>query len=106
MRLLKKLAIIGVVAWFATGTLVNADDGQELLKGKDCVGCHKLDAKAVGPSYKQIAEKYKGDANAKEALVKKVKTGGAGNWGQIPMPPHPKLEEEEIGKIIDWVLTQ
>jgi cytochrome c len=69
------------------------------------MSCHAVDKKLVGPSYKDVAAKYKGDAGAAEALAAKVKAGGKGVWGQIPMPPN-NVTPEEAKKLATWVLTQ
>ena len=78
---------------------------EALAKAKNCMSCHAVDKKLVGPSYKDVAAKYKGDAGAAEALAAKVKAGGKGVWGQIPMPPN-NVTPEEAKKLATWVLTQ
>ena len=78
---------------------------EALAKAKNCMSCHAVDKKLVGPSYKDVAAKYKGDAGAVEALATKVKAGGKGVWGQIPMPPN-NVTPEEAKKLATWVLTQ
>ena len=78
---------------------------EALAKAKNCMSCHAVDKKLVGPAYKDVAAKYKGDAGAAEALAAKVKAGGKGVWGQIPMPPN-NVTPEEAKKLATWVLTQ
>ena len=78
---------------------------EALAKAKNCMSCHAVDKKLVGPSYKDVAAKYKGDAGAAEALAAKVKAGGKGVWGQIPMPPN-NVTEDEAKKLVAWVLSQ
>ena len=78
---------------------------EALAKAKNCMSCHAVDKKLVGPSYKDVAAKYKGDAGAAEALAAKVKAGGKGVWGQIPMPPN-NVTPEEASKLAAWVLSQ
>lgn len=78
---------------------------EALAKAKNCMSCHAVDKKLVGPSYKDVAAKYKGDAGAAEALAAKVKAGGKGVWGQIPMPPN-NVTPEEAKKLVTWVLSQ
>ena len=78
---------------------------EALAKAKNCMSCHAVDKKLVGPSYKDVAAKYKGDAGAAEALATKVKAGGKGVWGQIPMPPN-NVTPEEAKKLVSWVLSQ
>ena len=71
------------------------------------MGCQREVAKKViGPPYKDVAKKYKGDSTAEAKLVLKVKTGGSGNWGAIPMAPHPNLKDADIHAMVKWVLAQ
>lgn len=83
----------------------HGDDAQTLAKNSACMSCHGVDKKIVGPAYKEVAKKYAGDKEAKDKLVAKVRTGGKGVWGQIPMPPNPQVKKEDVEKIIDWVLS-
>jgi cytochrome c len=69
-----------------------------------CLSCHQVETKVVGPAFKEVAAKYKGDAQALATLSAKVKSGGQGVWGAIPMPPAQSLNDEEIGKLVRWVL--
>lgn len=78
---------------------------EALAQAKGCLVCHKVDMKVVGPAYKDVAAKYKGDAGAFEMLVAKAKSGGTGTWGQIPMPPQAHVPEEDLRTIIKWVLS-
>ena len=82
-----------------------ADDPLALATSSGCLGCHQVDTKLVGPSYKEVAEKYKGDAGAFDMLVDKVMNGGSGTWGQVPMPPNAHVGEEKIRTIVTWVLS-
>ena len=69
-----------------------------------CLSCHQVDAKVVGPAFKEVAAKYKGDAKAPAALAAKIKSGGQGVWGAIPMPPAQNLSDDEIARLARWVL--
>ncbi|MCG2576825.1 c-type cytochrome [Dechloromonas sp. XY25] len=84
-----------------------AADGEAIVKKARCVACHAVDQKRVGPAYKEVAAKYKGDAKAPAALFDKVRHGGSGNWGQVPMIPHPadKISDEDLKAAIHWVLS-
>ena len=82
---------------------VHADEA--LAKSKNCMSCHAVDKKLVGPAYKDVAAKYKGDAKAPAALAAKIKAGGKGVWGEIPMPPN-NVTPEEAAKLAAWVLAQ
>ena len=77
----------------------------ELAKQKNCLACHAAAKKLVGPAYKDIAAKYKADKNAQATLVKKVREGGVGVWGQIPMPANPQVNEQEAQALVKWVLS-
>jgi cytochrome c len=78
---------------------------QDLSQKSGCVACHAIDAKLVGPSYNDIAAKYAGDDDAVAALSGKVKNGGSGVWGQIPMPPNVSVSDENINKLVTWILS-
>ena len=78
---------------------------EALAKAKNCMSCHAIDKKLVGPAYKDVAAKYKGDAGAVDKLATKVKTGGKGACGEIPMPPN-NVTPEEAKKLVTWVLSQ
>lgn len=72
----------------AAAGAASADPAEDLLKKYACVACHAIDTQLVGPAYKKVAEKYRTDKKAEAMLVQKILNGGAGTWGQIPMPPH------------------
>lgn len=92
------MAVAGVVAGQA-----HADEA--LAKAKNCFSCHAVDKKVVGPAYKDVATKYKGDKGAVDKLAAKIKTGGKGTWGEIPMPPN-NVTDDEAKKLATWVLSQ
>jgi cytochrome c len=84
---------------------VDAPRGQNIANANACMGCHAVDRKLVGPSFQQIAAKYKGDAQAPAKLAHKVKEGGSGVWGMIPMPAHQSMSDADIRSVVDWVLA-
>lgn len=94
------------IAMVAAGIVMagQAQADEALAKAKNCMACHAIDKKLVGPAYKDVAAKYKGDAKAPEMLAAKVKAGGKGTWGQIPMPPN-NVTPEEAHKLVAWVLS-
>ncbi|CAJ0792890.1 hypothetical protein LMG7141_02721 [Ralstonia condita] len=100
-------AVLASLALSATPALaaVDAARAQSLANQNACLGCHAVDHKLVGPAYKDVAAKYKGDASAEARLMKKVREGGMGNWGQIPMPANPKISDADLKTVIDWVLA-
>ena len=77
----------------------------DLAKHYACIACHGIEQRIVGPGFKEVAQKYAGDATAKQALLRKVRDGGAGVWGAIPMPGQPQVVEADLVVIIDWVLA-
>ncbi|WP_112170170.1 c-type cytochrome [Paraburkholderia unamae] len=93
------------VAGFASPAFAAVADGMKVAQTNACMGCHAVDRKLVGPSFKDIAAKYKGDAAAQAKLEKKVRDGGAGVWGAIPMPSHPGMSAADIHSVVGWVLA-
>lgn len=83
-----------------------ADDGAELAKKKNCLTCHAPDKKIVGPAYKDVAAKYKGNKDAAAMLATKIIKGGTGTWGPVPMPANPQVNEAEAKTLVAWVLAQ
>ncbi|MES9815795.1 MAG: c-type cytochrome [Candidatus Thiodiazotropha sp.] len=80
-------------------------DALALATQSGCMACHQVATKVVGPAYTEVAAKYKGDAAALDMLVGKVKSGGVGTWGQVPMPPNAHVSDDNIRTIVSWVLT-
>ena len=78
----------------------------ELAKAKNCLACHAVDKKVVGPAYQDVAAKYAKDKDAPAKLAKKIREGGVGAWGQIPMPANPQVSAEEATKLVNWLLGQ
>jgi cytochrome c len=95
------------VSVFATLSLVSgaAVASADLAKAKNCMACHALDKKLVGPAYKDVAAKYASDKGAAAKLAKKIREGGTGVWGQVPMPANPQVSEAEAQTLAQWVLT-
>jgi len=83
----------------------NAFASEALAKKYNCLACHTVDKKLVGPSYLEVAAKYKGDAGAEAKLITKLKNGGAGVWGQVPMPPNASVPDADIKTLAKWVLS-
>jgi len=79
--------------------------GQALMQKNGCGACHAVDKKIVGPAYQDVAAKYKGDAGALAKLSQKVKTGGAGVWGPVPMPPNPQVADGDVKALVSWILN-
>lgn len=97
---MKKLTAIALIAFSTTGAWANAD----LAKKNNCLACHAVDKKIVGPAYQDVAKKYAGQADAEAALTKSIKAGGSGKWGPIPMPPQAQLSDADAKALAVWVL--
>ena len=78
----------------------------ELAKKHNCMACHQVDTKLIGPSYKDVALKYKVQKDAVQKLADKVKKGGTGVWGNVPMPPNAAVPDADIRTLVAWVLAQ
>ncbi len=106
MRLIALLSGAAVGLGMA-GNAVAADAAKAdaLLKKHNCVACHQLDKKAVGPAYKELAKKYKGQKNVAAKLAEKVKKGGQGVWGPVPMPPNAAVPDADIKVMVEYVLS-
>lgn len=96
------MGVVAVSAFLFIST-VQADAG--LAKSSGCMACHKVDQKLVGPSYKDVAAKYKGDSAAAASLAGKVKNGTKGVWGPIPMPPNANVSDENVKTLVKWILS-
>jgi cytochrome c len=106
---MKAALIVSTAVSFAALALSGAamaQDAAKLAQEKACLACHAVDKKLVGPSYKDVAAKYKADKNAEANLAKKIRAGGAGVWGQVPMPPNAGVSEKEAAILAKWVLSQ
>ena len=102
---MKRLAIF-VAVGAAIAASLPAHANEELAKKHACLACHAVDKKLVGPSYKDIAGKYRSDAGAEARLFDKVKKGSQGAWGQVPMPPNPGVPDGDVRTLVKWILSQ
>ena len=94
-----------VLALAGAAFALPAHADEALAKKHNCTACHAVDKKLVGPAYKDVAAKYKGK-NAAATLEQKVKKGGQGVWGPVPMPPNPAVPDADIKKLVGWVLSR
>jgi cytochrome c len=78
---------------------------QDLAQKKNCMACHAVNQKVIGPSYKEVATKYAGQPDAVAKLVPKVLKGGSGVWGAVPMPANPQVNEAEAKQLVQWIMT-
>ena len=96
------MMLMAVSALVSTSAFAQAD----LAKAKNCLACHAVGSKLVGPAYKDVAAKYAGQKGAEDKLVQKVMKGGSGVWGPVPMPANPQVSEAEARSLVTWVLSQ
>ena len=101
MRKLPASLLIAMTAVAAAPAFAQAD----LAQKKNCMACHAIDKKLVGPSYKDVAAKYAGQKDAVDKLAQKVVKGGSGSWGAVPMPANPQVTEAEAKQLVQWILT-
>ncbi|MBV8678873.1 MAG: c-type cytochrome [Aquitalea sp.] len=98
-KMLLAALLLGTVAAPAMANL-------QLAQKNNCLSCHAVDHKVVGPAYKDVAKKYAGDKGAEAKLIAKVKAGGSGVWGPVPMPPNSQVSDADIKTLVKWVLSQ
>lgn len=101
---MKRLVCVAALA--ALAAALPAAANEELAKKHACFACHSVDKKLVGPSYKDVAAKYRSDKGAEAKLVAKVKKGGTGVWGQVPMPPNAAVPDADLHALVKWILSQ
>lgn len=109
-RLGKMTGMVAGLAMLAGGSAALAADMPASAASAGCTACHKIDQKLIGPAWQDVSARYKGDPAAREALIEKVKKGGAGNWtevtGGIPMPPNsPRVSDADIAALVDFILA-
>jgi cytochrome c len=100
-------ALLSGVSLLAAGAAQGADAkaAEQLANKSGCLACHTTDKKVVGPAYKEVAAKYRGQKDAEAKLIAKVKNGGQGVWGTIPMPPNTGVKDEDIKTLVQWILS-
>lgn len=106
---MKVLKLIACVPLALAGSLVqaapDAAEVQQILSKNACLACHAVDTKMIGPAYRDVAAKHADDPAAAETIAGHIKNGSSGVWGAIPMPPNPGITDEEIAKVVEWVLA-
>ena len=96
-----------IAACLLGAPFAHADDGEAIYESTGCKACHTIDQKRMGPTYKDVAAKYKGNPDAPAMLAKKIRDGGEGTWGTVPMPAHPadRISDEELKIVVAWILS-
>lgn len=84
---------------------VDPAEVHDILQKNACLACHAVDKQVVGPAYRDVAEKHKDDADAADVVAQHIRLGSTGVWGQIPMPPNPGISDEDLAKVVEWVLA-
>ncbi len=98
---MNRFMLVAALALAFAGPAVASED---LAKKNGCTACHGVDKKIVGPAFKDIGKKYAGNAKAEATLVEKVKKGGVGVWGQVPMPPNANTSDADAKTLVKWIL--
>jgi len=99
------LGALAMMAAVPASAVLDNAAAEALMKKDNCAVCHAVDKKLVGPAYVDVAAKYRGDKDALAKLSKKVKEGGSGVWGPIPMPPNSTTSDADIKALVTWILT-
>ncbi|MCU0942547.1 MAG: c-type cytochrome [Hydrogenophaga sp.] len=102
--LISTVAALGALA-VAPAQAFDAAAAKALAAKSACLACHAVDRKLVGPSYKEVAAKHKGQADALEKVAARIKSGGAGMYGAVPMPAQPNLKDDELKLLAAWILA-
>ncbi len=102
----QRISLLVAAAALTFSGVAAAQDAAKLAQEKACLACHAMDKKVVGPSYKEVAAKDKSDKNAEANLAKKIRAGGVGVWGQVPMPPNTTVSEKEAVVLSKWIMSQ
>ncbi len=105
MKTLVSGVALAFIAAFAAAP-ARAQNVDDLLKKHACLSCHAVDKKLVGPAYKEVAAKYRTQKDAQKLLVEKVKKGGVGVFGQVPMPPNAGVSDADLNAMVKWILAQ
>ncbi|MGE4159072.1 MAG: c-type cytochrome [Planctomycetota bacterium] len=119
MNIPKALMILPIAGYFFIGSVVLAEEekkaadkpevdaakAREILTKNACTACHNEETKIVGPAYKDVAAKYKDDPEAAKKLFDKVRAGGQGTWGEVPMPPQTTISDDELKLVVNFILS-
>jgi cytochrome c len=102
---MKRSLLLVLTAGVLVSNAALAADPAELAKSKNCLACHSVQNKMIGPAYKDVAAKYAGQKDAEDKLVQKVLKGGSGTWGAVPMPANTQVSEAEAHTLVKWILS-
>lgn len=105
MNMARNLLVLSALVACLPAWAADEATALDIAKKNGCLACHGLDSKMVGPSWRDVGKKYAGDADAESRLVTKVKKGGKGVWGEVPMPPNVTVKDADIRTLVKFVLT-
>ena len=105
MKFRNALVLVSVLSASAAAFAVDAAAAKALATKNACLTCHSADKKIVGPAYKDVVAKHKGEADALVKVAARIKSGGSGTYGPVPMPPQPNLKDDELKTLAEWVLA-
>jgi cytochrome c len=100
-----KTVVISAAAIAAAAQNSAGQNGEKLVNGSDCAGCHAMDSQVVGPAWKAIAKRYRGQTGIATKLAARIREGGSGKWGDVAMTPHPDLTDAQARQMVDWILA-
>ena len=99
-------SILGFLLTLLFASSVIADTSKRAIESMNgCYACHSVKTKVIGPAFVEISKRYKNQESANKQLVKKIKEGGSGNWGNVPMNSHPNISDADLSSMVDWILT-
>jgi len=98
--------LIITLAFFSlfTSSIIFSEEGKKLAQKNGCFACHSMKLRVVGPSFNEVSNKYDHANNTKKILMKKIKNGSRGNWGNVPMIAHPKISDKDLDTMVTWIL--
>jgi|TARA_B110000977_G_scaffold26512_2_gene33075 cytochrome c len=105
IKIMKKLILLLTITFLCVPGFISAEEGKKLAQKNGCFACHSIKLRVLGPSFKEISAKYRISEATKRNLMGKIKNGGSGNWGDIPMISHPKITEKDLGLMVEWILN-
>jgi len=101
---MRNLTITLALFSLLTSSIIFSEEGKKLAQKNGCFACHSMKLRVVGPSFNEVSNKYDHANNTKKILMKKIKNGSRGNWGNVPMIAHPKISDKDLDTIVTWIL--
>ena len=101
---MRNLTITLALFSLLTSSIIFSEEGKKLAQKNGCFACHSMKLRVVGPSFNEVSNKYDHANNTKKILMKKIKNGSRGNWGNVPMISHPKISDKDLDTMVTWIL--